>query len=201
MRLSLLLLTMGFLIGCSRDTGSQGVKNQGLPRPEQPLSETANTEGHPAQGQMEMKLDSGKWMKGPAIGGPDQKPQPIKLQSGKEIKVLAAGKLHLAQGNPGWIVHYETDLNIDDVLALQGEAEEIWPLIEKDIGKEGFPFVVLSAHEPRKPNSIGVSHNRGYNFVFERDGAGKWILTNKKTKNKSGKPKSPEEKPADPSDN
>jgi hypothetical protein len=189
MRYLFVSIVLTALVGCSQGKPGTRIKNKGLPRPGQAAPEITKHEDLPAEGESVTKLDSGYEIRGPAIQ-PDN-PSVIKLKSGKEIKVRGAGKVFFTQAKPGWMIKYETNLNIDDVPALQKEAEEIWPLLEKDVEKGGYDSAILSANETPKKTSVGpfsLSNNRGYNFAFEKTKSGRWEMTNKKSKNKSEKP-------------
>lgn len=90
------------------------------------------------------------------------------------------------------MIRYETGVQIDDVPALKSEAEEIWPQFKKDVEKEGYECVILSANEPPKGKTGGLfsfSNNRGYNFVFVKNESGEWKLQEKEIKNKVEKSK------------
>jgi hypothetical protein len=179
------------LVGCSDGKTNDPIKHKGLARPSRPVADTTRNEELPREGESVTKLDSGAEYRGPAN---PQNPNPpaIKLKSGNEIKVLAAGKIHLATGKPGWMFQYRTGLRIDDVRALQEEAEEIWPIIRKDVEKGGYNFAILSANESPKQNWAGfISNNRGYNFVFEKTESGEWKLVENKKKEKAQESKRP----------
>ena len=148
-------IVLAFLVGCSHRNSDARAKQKGLTRPDQPVSDTTKSEDLPAQGESVTKVESGYEIRGPAAQK-DLKSPVIKLESGKELKVLAAGKIYYAQGKPGWMFKYETKLKIDDVPALQKEAEEIWPLLKKDVEKEGYESAILSANEPPKGSTGGV---------------------------------------------
>jgi hypothetical protein len=183
-------IALTFVVGCFHDVRG---KHKVQKKSHQPVSESARKEELPKEGESVTKMDSGAEYRGPA--NPETtNPPVIKLRSGKEVKVRAAGKIYFTEAKPGWMFQYETTLKIDDVPALQEEAEEIWSLLEKEVEKGGYDSAILSANEtPKKtsPGPFSLSNNRGYNFVFEKDESGKWTLTDKKTKDKSKKPKSP----------
>jgi hypothetical protein len=177
-------IALTFFVGCSHGN-SDARKHKVLKKSNQPVPESAKNENLPIEGESVTKLDSGFEYRGPA--NPEStNPPVINLKSGNEVKILAAGKIYLATGKAGWMFQYRTSLKIDDVPTLKEEAEELWPLIKKDVEKGGFDFAVLSANEAPKKSSVGfISNNRGYNFVFEKTESGEWKLAENERKEKS----------------
>lgn len=96
------------------------------------------------------------------------------LSSGKQIKIIAEGKIFFKVHTPALMLKYETNINIDDVASLKQEAEEIWKDFRFEAEKNGYTGVVLSAYQPS--DGAFISHGKGYNFVFVKNKTGGWDL-------------------------
>jgi len=103
-------------------------------------------------------------------GGPPT--NPVKLSSGKTIRVRAVGPLYFTQASPALNLQYETDLTIDDRQALTHEVTEIWQDFRRDADRGNFQAAVITAHE--KARGFIITQNRSYNFVFDRRPDGSW---------------------------
>jgi hypothetical protein len=129
----------------------------------------------------------------PLNPGSQQKtdPQLITLSSGNQIKILGTAKQIFAKGKPAFLIRFETYVKIDDVPALKKEAEEIWPLFQKVVEKEGYEGAILSANEPPKGTTGGFfsfSNKRSYNFAFEKSESGAWKMIENNNQKKTKKP-------------
>jgi hypothetical protein len=102
------------------------------------------------------------------------------LPSGKQIKVLGVGQMAFTEGPPGLMLKYETDIPIENVPALEREADEIWLSFRSDVERAGLRVGIVSANE--KPSGFIITKNRGYNFVFERGADGRWAKSKPKSR-------------------
>jgi hypothetical protein len=100
----------------------------------------------------------------------------LRLPSGKQIEVLGVRTLAFTKGPSALMFSYRTDISIDDKLALQREADEIWPLVRPDVERAGLTAAVISANE--KATGGLVKNNRGFNFLFEKAPDGSWSQSN-----------------------
>ena len=100
------------------------------------------------------------------------------LSSGKQIKVLAEGKITFKAGPPALMLKYETDISFDDLTSLTKEAEEIWKDFKDEVEKNGFTSAILSANQPSQGKMVSLG--KMYNFVFVKNETGEWYLVGKK---------------------
>ena len=100
------------------------------------------------------------------------------LSSGKQIKVLAEGKITFKAGPPALMLKYETDISFDDLTSLTKEAEEIWKDFKDEVEKNGFTNAILSANQPSQGKMASLG--KMYNFVFVKNETGEWYLVGKK---------------------
>jgi hypothetical protein len=96
----------------------------------------------------------------------------ITLRSGKPIRVRSIGPITFTEAPPGLALSYETDLKISDREALRREATEIWQDFRIDADRAKVQSAIIMANE--KPTGFIITHNAGYNFVFERRSDGSW---------------------------
>lgn len=105
--------------------------------------------------------------------GPVQGDSLLKLQSGKQVKVLGAAPLYNTSGKRlGLMFRYETELKITDKSALRKEADQVFAAIRLDAEKMNESSVIVSAVE--KASGSILSKSQGYNFVYERLPNGSW---------------------------
>ncbi len=96
------------------------------------------------------------------------------LSSGKQVRVLAEGKVTFKEGPPALMLKYETDISFDDTASLRKEAEEIWRDFKDEAEKYGYTTAILSANQPSRGGT--ASFGKMYNFVFVKNEAGEWHL-------------------------
>ena len=114
-----------------------------------------------------------------------QAQEPVKittLPSGKQVKVISIGKIFFTEGKPALVLNYQTDLSIDDLPALEKEADEIWASFRIDVEKAGLDYGAVRANE--KSSGFIITTSRGYGFVYERDAKGQWLRLPGKPKKK-----------------
>jgi len=108
-----------------------------------------------------------------SCSGPVQGSSFLKLQSGKQVKVLGAAPLYNTSGKRlGLMFKYETELKVTDKTALRKEADEVFAAIKPDAEKINESSVIVSAIE--KASGFIVSKSQGYNFVYEKLPNGSW---------------------------
>ena len=105
------------------------------------------------------------------IGEP-QNYRPLKLPSGKEIKVTGMAKTDFPDSDPALVLNYLTDISIDDKFALRKEVDEIWSTFQKDVGNAKLKVGVIRATHVE--GSGFVKSGQVYGFVFVKHDDGKW---------------------------
>jgi hypothetical protein len=94
------------------------------------------------------------------------------LASGRKIRILSIGKMHFSQGPTALMLKYQTATPIDDLPALQAEADEIWERFRFDVEKAQLTVGLLNANEP--PKGFIISTSRAFTFVFKKSSDGRW---------------------------
>src|SRR5271156_1668313 len=102
----------------------------------------------------------------------EQPSQPMKLPSGRVVKVLGILRINFAQGPPALMLKYETDLKIADRDALRKEVDEIFAVFKADAENGQFRSAIVSANE--KPTGFILKKSNTYNFVYEKRADGQW---------------------------
>lgn len=111
--------------------------------------------------------------------GPE--PSPVRLPSGRTIKVVGIGPIRFGSGETGLILTYQTDLKVSDQVALRNEIEDIWPSFRIEAEKAKVHSAIITASETPEGAIIKQSHQ--YNFVFQKSDDGTWhMLENQGTK-------------------
>jgi hypothetical protein len=103
-------------------------------------------------------------------GGPQYTIQ--KLPSGREIKVVGITKISFTKGDPALMLSYQTDLPINDLLALRKEAEEIWPVFRINVEQAQLKGAIISARQA--PSGIFIKTSRLYNFTIVKHEDDSW---------------------------
>ena len=96
----------------------------------------------------------------------------FKLPSGKQIKVTSMGKMNFPNSDSALVLNYETDIPIDDKVALRKEVDEIWGVFQKDVEAAKLNAGVIRA--THFGGSGLVRNGKGYGFVFVKRDDGKW---------------------------
>lgn len=97
----------------------------------------------------------------------------MSLPSGEQVKVLGVAPMSFAESGPALMLRYQTDVNLDDTLALRAEADRIWVMFRVDADSAHVRAAILSANAA--PSGGIVSRGRGYNFIYQKDSAGTWV--------------------------
>lgn len=119
----------------------------------------------------------------PATASNAQEPvKVVTFPSGKQVKVISVVRLMFTEAKPGLMLNYQTDLSLDDVPALEKEADEIWSGFRIDVEKAGLGTGIVRANE--KSSEFIVTTSRAYGFVYQRDATGQWARLPSKPKNK-----------------
>jgi hypothetical protein len=92
--------------------------------------------------------------------------EPLKLNSGKEIKILAVGPLQSTVGWSGLMLKYRTEVPMSDIGALRIEADEIWDHMVVDAEHGNYRTAVINANGPETGRI--VTTNSSYNFGFQK---------------------------------
>lgn len=95
-----------------------------------------------------------------------------KLPSGGTIGILSVTEMHFSNSDPALMLKYETTHWLDDKVALQKEAAEVWTLFEPMVEKRGFHNAILSANDA--PRGVIITTNSSYSFVYKKDADGTW---------------------------
>jgi hypothetical protein len=98
--------------------------------------------------------------------------RPLKLGSGRVVRVLGEGPINFSNGSTALMLKYETDLQIADPEKLRKEADEVFGVLKMDAAKGNFTSVIVSANE--KPSGLVFKTSKGYNFVYEKRADGRW---------------------------
>lgn len=105
-------------------------------------------------------------------GNSAQNSKSFKLPSGKQIKVTGVGKMDFPNNGSALVMNYETDIPIEDKLALRKEVDEIWSVFQKDVEAAQLKAGVIRATHVE--GSGFVKSGKGYGFVFARRDDGRW---------------------------
>ena len=97
------------------------------------------------------------------------------LPSGRVVKIAGIIKMHFSEGDPALMLKYYTDIDMNDKVSLQAEAEDIWQAFKVDVEKAEMKSAILSANQ--MPRGI-ISKTSGFNFAFKKQQDGGWLLTN-----------------------
>src|SRR4051794_15269443 len=71
--------------------------------------------------------------------------RPVKLPSGKEIKVTGMVKMNFPNSDPALVLNYLTDISIDDRVALRKEIDEVWSSFRVDVENANLKAGVIRA--------------------------------------------------------
>ena len=96
----------------------------------------------------------------------------LKLPSGKQIKVTGVGRMNFPNGDSALVMNYETDIPIEDMVALRKEVDEIWSVFQKDVDAAQLKTGIIRATHVE--GSGFVKTGKGYGFVFEKRDDGRW---------------------------
>lgn len=102
----------------------------------------------------------------------EQPSQPMKLPSGRIVKVLGILRINFAQEPPALMLKYETDLKVGDKDALRKEVDEIFAVFKLDAENGQFRSAIVSANE--KATGFILKKSNAYNFVYEKRADGQW---------------------------
>lgn len=92
--------------------------------------------------------------------------QPLKLNSGKTVEILALGPMHFAKGPPALFLRYQSTLSLDDPAAARKEVDEIWQHLVVDADRGKFENAVIHANSPQ--TGFIIKTGKSYGFVFTR---------------------------------
>ncbi len=86
--------------------------------------------------------------------------------------MLSLTTMTYSSGPPAVIFKYQTDLAIDDVTALQAEANEIMDVLKIDAERANMTRAMVSASD--EPKGMVLTQVKSYNFLFEKRLDGTW---------------------------
>ena len=95
-----------------------------------------------------------------------------RLPSGREIKVLSLTTMNFPSEPPALMLKYQTDVPIDDVAALQAEANEVMDILKIDAERAHLTRAVVSAND--EPKGIIIKQGKSHNFLYEKQTDGTW---------------------------
>ncbi len=98
--------------------------------------------------------------------------QVYKLPSGKEVKITSMNKMDFPNSRSALVMNYQTDIPIDDRVALRKEVDEIWGVFQRDVEAANLKGGVIRA--THLEGSGLVRNGKGYGFVFVKREDGKW---------------------------
>jgi len=94
------------------------------------------------------------------------------LPNGKQIKVINITKMFFSKGDTSLILDYQTDINLDNKVALEKEVDEIWLFFKNDVEKAGLNAALIRANEAPKGTFIQTKNQFG--FAFHKNADGSW---------------------------
>ena len=95
--------------------------------------------------------------------------KPLKLPSGKEIKVTSVIRMNFPNSAPAMVMNYQTEISMNDMTALRNEVQEVWSVFQTDVENAHLDAAVIRA--THLEGSSLVKSGQGYGFVFvKRDG-------------------------------
>ena len=92
-----------------------------------------------------------------------------------QVRVTGIQKMNFPNGDSALVLNYETDIPISDKEPLRKEVDAIWRDFQKEVEKAGVNTGVIRA--THKETSGFISKSKGYGFLFTKDDAGNWRLT------------------------
>ena len=101
--------------------------------------------------------------------------QLYKLPSGKQVKITGMNKMDFPNSGSALVLNYQTDIPIDDMVALRKEIDEIWVVFQKDVEAANLKGGVIRATHVE--GSGFVKSGKGYGFVFVKRDDGNWHCT------------------------
>jgi hypothetical protein len=102
------------------------------------------------------------------------------LPSGKQILVTGVGPRHFPSGETALVMACDTDISIDDTVALRKEVDEIWGLFRKDVEGAGLTNGVIRIVHPEGSGLITQSKGYGFGFIKRPDGSWHCLQDEKK---------------------
>jgi len=102
------------------------------------------------------------------------------LPSGKRIEFLSLVHLTSGAGEKALMLKYRTEIPIENIAALEREADEIWAVFRFDVERTGLTIGILSANEP-ETSLLGsyVTANKSHQFGYQRSPGGAWVKMRK----------------------
>ena len=97
--------------------------------------------------------------------------KPLKLPSGKEVKVTSIVRMNFPNSGPALVMNYLTDISMDDTTALWNEVQEVWSVFQADVENAHLNAAVIRAMHTE---GSFVKTGKGYGFVFVKGEDGKW---------------------------
>lgn len=82
--------------------------------------------------------------------------------------------MNFPQAGDALVLNYETDIPIDDKVALRKEVDEVWEYLKGDVEREGLKAGIIRATHVE---GILLKSGKGYGFVFVKQGDGTWQCT------------------------
>jgi Tfp pilus assembly protein PilF len=103
----------------------------------------------------------------------------FQVPSGTKVDVLSISPVQSPGGiGQAVMLKYETTLKVADKPRLEKEADDVWDLFRSEVEKSGASAAILSAHEKTTGGTVRTGHS--FDFVIEKDAAGKWHCSNDK---------------------
>jgi hypothetical protein len=105
--------------------------------------------------------------------------QHLRLPSGRHVEILSRKPVRFSDAGSALLLDYQTDVNIDDTVALRVEVLELWPLVLRDVDALKERNAILRANAHRRGlfiGNLGFWRVRRYGFVFQRRTDGTWRI-------------------------
>jgi hypothetical protein len=103
--------------------------------------------------------------------------QVFTLESGKVVKILRITRLSFSSGEAALMLSYETDIPLDDKVALGKEADELWKKFHFDVEAAHLTGAFIDANA--KPSGTGfITTNKSFHFQYKVGSNGQWSRLN-----------------------
>lgn len=97
-----------------------------------------------------------------------------KLPSGREVRITSVLRMNFPQAGDALVLHYETDIPIEDKVALRKEVDDVWEYLKDDVERENLKAGIIRA---TKVEGLFFKSGKGHGFVFVKQGDGTWQCT------------------------
>ncbi|NWF92557.1 MAG: hypothetical protein HXY46_06540 [Syntrophaceae bacterium] len=97
------------------------------------------------------------------------------LPSGKQVRVISVTLTRSSNSEPGLVLRYLTDTDLNDRPALEREVDEIWRYFKKEVEKAGYSKGIILADV--QTQGLAFAASKGFGFTFRKTSDGQWRRT------------------------